>query len=184
MDHLSHARDKLNEAKYFLDRLSDLRAERDPFRYNLSAFLASARSVTWMMQKEYSTVDGFREWYEQKQAIMHADTEMKFLDDQRDKTVHMETLHPRAHVSLSIHDAVRITDSVTIVLTHADGSREVRESPPSPPPPVEKPEPAEVDWRWYFERFPERDIVHLCREYWQKLEAIVVECEALFGEPV
>ena len=55
--------DKLNEAKYFLKSMNDNTPEREAFKYNLSAFLAAARSVTFIMQKEFDSIKGFKDWY-------------------------------------------------------------------------------------------------------------------------
>lgn len=44
---------KYSEAKYFLDRMKENISDPDAFRYNLSAFLAAARSITFVLQNEF-----------------------------------------------------------------------------------------------------------------------------------
>lgn len=56
------AREKLREARYFLDRMRETKTEPE-FKYNLSAFLSAARSVTFYLQKEYRGDAEFEEWY-------------------------------------------------------------------------------------------------------------------------
>ncbi len=73
----SNTRPKLAEAKYFLAQMSKNQANGPVFRYNLSAFLAAARSVTMVMQKEFKETRGFTEWYAHKQRGMRADQAMR-----------------------------------------------------------------------------------------------------------
>ncbi len=64
--------DKYHEARYFFSRL--LRSYHQPreFQYNLNAFIQALRNITFMMQSEEKTPEGFEEWYEQKQREMRA----------------------------------------------------------------------------------------------------------------
>jgi hypothetical protein len=56
--------DKTNEAHYFLHEMMDHYHDCDRFRYSLSAFLQAARSVTYLLQTELGSRDGFEAWYE------------------------------------------------------------------------------------------------------------------------
>jgi len=53
---MTNTRIKLEEAKYFFKRMNEEVANRDPFKYNLSAFLAAARSVTFVMHSEFKHI--------------------------------------------------------------------------------------------------------------------------------
>ncbi len=165
---MTNTREKLLEAKYFLGCMIEKQSERDAFRYNLSAFLAAARSITLIMQTEFDKVPGFKEWYADKQTKMQDDLEMKLMNDKRVMTIHQKPVRPSAHVSVTIHDSIRISESLSIVITHANGTVERQESKPEPLPPPNKIEtPAE--WRWYFDEFPDKDVVTLCKEHVDKL---------------
>jgi hypothetical protein len=63
---------------------------------------------------------------------------------------------------------------------------------PSEPEPTQKREQNEahettekgssiVNWRWYFDELPDRDVVTFCEEHGVKLDALVAECEYRFG---
>jgi hypothetical protein len=54
---------KYNEAEYFLEMMKENDENRQRFKYNLSAFLSAARSVTFVLQKECSKNPEFKEWY-------------------------------------------------------------------------------------------------------------------------
>ena len=58
---------KLFEADFFLERLNKSGFKMDEARYYFSAFLSSARSVTFTLQASLSDTDEFKDWYEIKQ---------------------------------------------------------------------------------------------------------------------
>lgn len=60
-------RHKLSEAKFFLEQLEANYGKLKKFDYFLSAFISSARSVTWVMRNEYSKVAGWEQWYASRQ---------------------------------------------------------------------------------------------------------------------
>lgn len=68
--------ERILEAEYFLKRMA--RERGGPFGYNLNAFLSAARSVTFLLQKEYSKTDGFAEWWSLEQAKLAADSAARF----------------------------------------------------------------------------------------------------------
>jgi len=176
---MSDTRQKLEEAKYFLEQMKGRQSDRDAFKYNLSAFLSAARSVTLIMQKEFGKVSDFKDWYTEKQSMMRSDETMRLLNNKRVMTIHQQPIRPRAHVKVSISEHITISESILIVITHADGTVERRESKPKLPPTPAKTE-VTTEWRWYFDKLPEKDVVTVCEEYIAKLEALVAECKSLF----
>lgn len=179
---MSDTGDKLLEAKYFLERMAENQSTQDAFKYNLSAFLAAARSVTAIMQKEFDKVFGFKDWYEEIQATLQSDDAMRLLRDKRDITIHQQPVRPRAHVNVSITERIALSDSMSIVITRADGTIERQESEPTPGPmPAKTETKPESEWQWYFDELPERDIVTVCEEHIGKLDIIVRECESRFS---
>ena len=119
---VTNTREKLLEAKYFLERMIENHAERNAFKYNLSAFLSAARSVTLIMQNEYHNILGFDKWYSIQQDKMKADDKMKILDAKRDVTIHQESVSPRAHVDVHITEHITLTESVSVQVIRADGT--------------------------------------------------------------
>jgi hypothetical protein len=179
---VSDTRDKLLESKYFLERMTATQSNRDAFKYNLSAFLAAARSVTAIMQKEFDKVSGFKDWYEEIQAKLQSDDTTRLLKDKRDITIHQQPVRPHAHVNVSITERIVFSDSVSIVITRADGTVERRESEPTPSPmPTKTETKTESEWQWYFDELPEKDIVTVCKEHIAKLDIMVEECESRFS---
>lgn len=63
------ARQKLQEARYFFERMGELKGKPE-FDFVLSAFLSAGRSVTLLLQAENAGESGFSDWYEEKQDDM------------------------------------------------------------------------------------------------------------------
>jgi hypothetical protein len=73
---LLRVEERLLEGEYFLRRMARCRGEN--FGYDLNAFLAAARSVTFLLQKEYSKIDGFGAWWAREQAALSGDPAARF----------------------------------------------------------------------------------------------------------
>jgi hypothetical protein len=65
------ARDKFNEAAFFLKKLEESKTI-DEQRYFFSAFISAWRSVTFVLQKDYRSKygDEFNKWYEEKKKLL------------------------------------------------------------------------------------------------------------------
>ena len=176
---ITDTREKLLEARYFLEQMKERQSDRDAFKYNLSAFLAAARSVTLIMQKEFGKAPGFKNWYAEKQSKMQSDKTMRLLNDKRVMTIHQQPVRPRAHVNVRSSEHITISESISIIITRANGTVERWESKPTPPPAPAKTN-VTTEWRWYFNELPEKDVVTVCEEHIVKLESLVAECESLF----
>lgn len=59
---LLRVEERLMEAEYFARRMSDL-PDSASLGYELNAFLSAARSVTFLLQKEFSATEGFKAWW-------------------------------------------------------------------------------------------------------------------------
>jgi hypothetical protein len=78
---LLHPVEKLLEAEFFLASMT--RSDGHIFQFHLNAFLASSRSVTFVLQSEMSDVPGFLTWYKDQQTAMKADSAMRFFVELR-----------------------------------------------------------------------------------------------------
>jgi hypothetical protein len=78
--------EKLLEAEYFLAGMT--RSHGAELGYNLNAFLAACRSVTFVMQKSLSKVAGFDAWYDSWRRRMKADPAMGFFLELRNISQH------------------------------------------------------------------------------------------------
>jgi len=184
---MTFARDKLGEARYFLERMVENQSERDAFKYNLSAFLAAFRSVTYVMKKEFERCDDFIDWYKTQIARLKTDKmkKMKLLRDKRTMTIHVEPVRPSANINLGFTlNAPPVGEcSVSLTVTSEDGTVVHQyESPPSEPAPVPAETETTVQWLWYFEDYPDSDVVTVCQYGLDEAETIVSKCEQKFNQ--
>ena len=68
--------ERLVEADFFVRKM--MRAGPDTVGYFLNAFLSTARSVTFLLQKELAHVTGFRQWWEAQRLVLGADATARF----------------------------------------------------------------------------------------------------------
>lgn len=174
---MTDTREKLLEAKYFLERMKKELSDRDAFKYNLSAFLAAARSITLFMQKELNKTPDFKKWYAEKQSKMQNDKTMKFLNDKRRMTIHEQAVRPRAHVNAHVSGKLTFSPSLSAIIIRGNGSVEKKKLKSTFSPSKSTETETIMKWRWYFNELPEKDVVTVCEEYIAKLESLVVELE-------
>ena len=178
---MNNTEDKLSEAKYFLERMKEHVMDREAFRYNLSAFLAAFRSVTFIMQKEYNEISGFSEWYNKKQIEMKKDEKMKLLQEKRNITIHQKPIHPRAHVNVNATLSIGLVPEINVTISHANGTEERYSSTEEERPQTPVKSNVNVKWRWYFDEFPDVDVITICEECLKKMKDIVSECKKKFS---
>jgi len=92
--------EKLLEAEFFLGQLRS--SERFSFeaRCYFSAFVSSARSVTFALQKTLNGVEGFAEWYEHARGELRADALAPYFVEIRNDVVH-KGVNPLNQVTLA-----------------------------------------------------------------------------------
>jgi hypothetical protein len=74
---LLRVEERLMEAEYFAQRMRDL-PDSTVLGYELNAFLSAARSVTFLLQKEFAAVDGFETWWSVDRATLGGDPAARF----------------------------------------------------------------------------------------------------------
>ncbi len=141
-------RDKLNEARYFLQLMAVNQNQREQFKYCLSTLLSTTQSVTWFLQKEYDKTTGFKSWYEQQRERMKPGETMKVLHDKRVLTTHREPLAPHAHVSVTTSDTITISDSALVDVHDSMGNDFTRIEAERPCRQAPEPKPSTAEWKW------------------------------------
>lgn len=171
---MTNTKDKLNEAKHFLEEMKRVSSDPNKFRYELTAFLAASRSITQIMQKEFSGKTGFDDWYTQKQGEMGDSPILKYLHRQRVISYHE---HPVLPYPIVVTDQNTTGTGMTVVLTGTGSS--VSLSIGQLALPIIS---AHISIKYYFDDIPtkDRDVITICQEAVNALELIVVECESKF----
>lgn len=170
---MTNTRDKLNEAKHFLEEMKRVSSDPNKFRYELTAFLAASRSITQIMQKEFSEKAGFTAWYTHQQGEMEKNPTLKYLHRQRAITFHER---PVLSYPIKITDQISDAAGMRIVLTGTGSNLTFTGGFVTLP--VIQPD---VNVRYYFDDIShdERDVVTICQEAVDALEIIVTGCERM-----
>jgi hypothetical protein len=96
-------KEKICEARYFLDGMEKNQGDLKPFRYNLSAFVSAFFSITSFLCKELSHHRGFKEWYESDlRPWMEGDGKMRLLYKSRRTTVHIHRIPTRKNATVHL----------------------------------------------------------------------------------
>ncbi len=162
-------RHKLNEADHFIEEMKATFDDDNIFAFNLSAFLAAARSITSYMRKQYSYIDGFMNWYGSKQAQMSADPDFKFLNEARVETVHKEPVMTGS--------SREVTFTVDMIIGPAN-EKEIEHIKEADSKVSTQGNPNTV--RRFFPEYYNTDVIEFCEKQLDKLNKLVDECEQQF----
>ena len=99
-----HARHKIDEARFFLNKLATATTQLKEFQYYVSAFVTAWRSVTFVLQKSYAGNAEFARWYADRIASIRAMEHAKALLDLRN-IVQKEGTLPVFELRLVSHDS-------------------------------------------------------------------------------
>jgi hypothetical protein len=160
---------KIGEAKFFLARMEESIHDRVAFRFNLSAFLSSARSVLQYALKE-SREKGRQRLYDE--TVSRNDV-LRFFIDKRNVNIHEEPVNPSSHITIAISECVGILDVASVVLFN-DKPVGMREPIEEPPPPKQQESRTEATVLYHFDDWtgPE-DVIALSHRYIEALESFV-----------
>jgi len=167
---------KLDEAKYFYQKMIKEFDDRQGFTYNLSAFLSSARSVLQYANEEAKTKQGGQRWYDQRVGQSNV---LSFFKDKRDINIHDKPIHPTKLTSFAPTVTIGIKLKASVVVRDAQGNIKSQSSTETPQtaakPPVTQ-APAEVKVLYLFSDWTgSEDVVALCQKYIDELEKFIAD---------
>lgn len=181
-----HVQWKYDEAEYFLEMMKENIEDRQKFRYNLSAFVSAARTITFVLQKEFSKNPKFNKWYPKKQMQMSRDKLFEFFNDKRNNIIHEEgTIYTRAEISKTINLSMAASVSFEAIVIKADGTIENEKDSELPSKPKLTPKLNDTEeTKWFFKDWsePDEDVIALCARYIKELKIIVEEAASKFDE--
>ena len=128
-------------------------SEYTAFLYYISAFLSAFRSITYLMQKDFTNVEGFTEWYKPKQKILTDDKTLKQLAEERLNTTHLKMPKPVATVQINSDNFAKYGDI--------------------------EPEDIKI-WHSFKDAPDHQSIIDQCKYAIDKITPIVLECEEKF----
>ena len=155
------------------------------FIANLDAFVTDARSVTFIMQSEFKSIKGFKDWYGVKQEEMKNDPDFDFFNNLRVDTTHVRPFNAVSKYTTLFPEGMTISagKTVDVPLGKLDDSGNLvidNESHVSingkPANNIKR----STIRRYLFTDRPNEDAVTLCETYFQKLRELVIECHDKF----
>lgn len=114
-----HEKEKLEEAKYFYHRMIEKKENISHFKYNLSAFLSSARSVLQYALKEAKTKEGGRMWYNN---FVSNNPVLGFFKGKRNINIHTKPIQPQVERNIMIKETIHTSEAISIVVKDKDGN--------------------------------------------------------------
>jgi hypothetical protein len=148
------------------------RTHREEFTYNLSAFLAAARSVLVYALKEAETKPGGSKWYDDQ---INASPVLSFFRDKRNVNIHSEPVKPVQNINVTTNLTIHVSVSASVIhcdkngnILHQSNSATTGPRPRATDPPSEVTITYKfVDWKG------SEDIETLCQIYLTGLEKVV-----------
>jgi hypothetical protein len=183
---VTYTQQKLNEATLMFVQAKGGSDDYPVFIANLNAFVASARSVTLVMQKEFHSEAQFEMWYEARQKDMNSDDDFEFFNKLRVNTVHLQPFNVNSTYEIHFVGGLTIPALATakIPLGKPDDRGNRRFSAEEPI--IIDGKPVDGVQRsirriYSFEDRPTEDAIVLCESYLLKLMILVERCHQLLA---
>jgi hypothetical protein len=191
-EYVREARFKLEESKFFHEQMKLNFQDKTKFLNYLDAFLSAARAVTFVFKKGREKMgDALVRLYDSKvECEWKADKIMRLLKELRNVSIKEHT--PKTQTTAAVHMSLSVTigNSLGIKKVSPEGKLEQRATSPqetAQQPEVKPQAPTNstiVSYSFYelpkwFDK--DRDVMHLCKEWLNKLEGFVVDAEKKVG---
>lgn len=163
---------KLEEASYFYTQMLVNVGDFDVFKYNLSAFMSSARSVLQYALSEAQTKTDGQNWYDNE---MSQNEVLKFFKDKRDTEIHHEPVRLSRRFFIAVGGTLGLSSAISIRTKETNGNFIERYSSPQEPLVSMPPEtPREFTYDLRFADGSEiDDVLTLSQRYLQDLRDFV-----------
>jgi hypothetical protein len=119
MSQTTNTMGKLNESKFFLEKMEDSYKKNPDFNYYFSAFISAARSVFWVMKAEFNKTNGWEEWYQEQKTSVEEKTLLKKINDIRVRTTKIKPLHTGTGALLDVSKEI-ITEEIKSFMKNLD----------------------------------------------------------------
>ncbi len=188
---MSKSREKFNEAKYFYEQMKSKFKEgkTEEFKHCINAFLSSARSVTFVLQKEFKKYKGFDEWYELQIEKKFKDEKLKKFVILRNISLKEEPINPRYIFGVFFEKGIKVEpgDEFTIK-TDTSSYVRYRYKPGKLTPKkiieenIDNLDKPNIFLNCEFQEIPGVNLFDICKKYLSALIDLVTECEKKFKD--
>ena len=158
----------------------------DPdFNYYLNAFISSARSVKWILNKEYSKITGWEEWNSKISLKNEEMNILKLITKLRNISLKERPIITNKEYILPIPEEIEIKENARYNVVIVEENQICNEELKSALKQELKSYPISFTAKFEFLRTldeSEEGILQICQNYYQWLDNIVSECEKLFNK--
>jgi hypothetical protein len=182
---MTDTQQKLEYAYVMLEQAKQNSSDYPVFIANLDSFVTDARSVTLIMQTEFDSIKGFKEWYNIKQQEMKENSDFNFFNKLRVDTTHVRPFNAGSKYTTSFQDGMTILGGKTaeIPLGKADDRGNLVIDNKSHVTINGKPATditRLTTSNYFFTDKPNEDAIARCEAYIQKLKELVAQCHDRF----
>jgi len=169
----THAR--LEQAHALWHEALDAYHDHEQFVTKLNALIQALRTVTWVLQKEFSNSDEFKSWYRPWQDMLKADRRLKWALEVRTQVEHQGDLETSSVAEVRVMAGGWSTPVAELeVDPTADAAEIVRRLQLTGlPEPVRKDGVVEVERRWILPELPGEEVLEVLAHCWGALARVV-----------
>jgi hypothetical protein len=166
---------KLDEAKFFYNKMVNSSDFPTEFEYNLSAFLTASRSVLQYLLEDIKNKPGGQFWHDN---LVAQNIYIKYFRDKRDINIHQETIQPKKGIGIELSENINISESLSIELRDKEGNVKESYNSKSNQSENKKQKNPIVKIIYFFDDWAgNEDILKLCGNYIAELEKFIVEAK-------
>lgn len=188
--HSGSTKRKLEEAEFFLAQLAPNYMKERKFDFFLSAFISSARAVTWVMKAEYGRVSGWKEWHDTQKPntdeprLFDGTNDLRIRLTKREalrttERIHLKGITPSkseyGRISAALYSAVGKAVPIRLSGRKGQYSLEIDIDGEKLICPA-----TEVYFDRRLKEFPDANILELCNQYYTALALLVKGCGERF----
>ncbi|MBA7631154.1 hypothetical protein ES703_38681 [subsurface metagenome] len=117
----------LNKARFFFEKAVTVETQdRTQFCYFFETAIVWARSVTFLLQKQYNSTPTFKDWYESQQNALQADPLAKFFKDQRNFVLKERSVSVGKVVNVTMHAHIVMEATLTVKVIRGSWRSKIR----------------------------------------------------------
>jgi|MudIll2142460700_1097286.scaffolds.fasta_scaffold15634_6 hypothetical protein len=170
---------KLAEARFFFEKIREYYHRSPDVGYYANAFIAAARSVTWVLKAECQKIPGWQKWYEAKNPTEEEGKILRKMNDARTRSQKKESIALQA--IMTITPDKEDNSSSEIISDDKGGRIKTMTIPMVTTGPGEAYIPSDLTQTTKeLEEFRGEDIVEVAARYLEMLTELVEECRARF----
>ena len=137
---------KIDQSEYFLREMEKNKAKLNEFCFNLSAFLCSAKSIIYFLEKEavpYKNKEIKKWWYCEEKCKIYMDDDLSIILKMRDKDVHKQIILENTRKDATVYLPVAGSSDKTT-----------------------------ADDTWFFKERQDKPLLELCENFLKKMREI------------